>query len=284
MSTPYGTQATGPTYPSTSTVSPGSTVGTTSPYGSSAQSSTQTGTQFGGVSSNQPAAGGGVASTINDAQVTTVVQQLDTEGPGIVDRITTQVGTLACSPDTVTNLVNALHTGTPVAISTDVNGQKQSATFNPSGTRLGYGEAYLALALAAQELRNSGITGCATPQQWQSVLLGGPTPTTATGTSVSSTSTGQFPGIITLRNQGQGWGQIAQSANVELGPLVSGVTSTNQTASARSQTSSSSPSPTGYSSREMNRGRGATTSPSTATSSSTRSVGTGTRSSSQPDK
>jgi hypothetical protein len=164
------------------------------------------------------------------------VQQFDTEGPTVVvDRVSTRLGDLACSPETVRNLVDALHDGTAVQLTANTNGQTQTATFNPNGVRLGYGEAYITLAMAAEELRDAGITGCATPDEWQAVLLGGSVNTTV------ATSSGpiQFPGIVTLHSQGQGWGQIAQTTHVQLSQIV------NNTG----------PSPTGYSSAQMNQGR-----------------------------
>ena len=180
----------------------------------------------------------GAATT--DTQVTTFVQQLDTQGPAVVQQVSTQVGDLACSNDTIQNLVNALHGGQTVTIA--ANGK--SATFNPQGAHLGYGESYIALALAAQELRNAGITSCATPEQWQSVLFGGPLQvsqtSSGTNTFASSSSSNTVQGIVTLHNQGQGWGQIAQTANVQLGQIVSG----------SNVSSNSSPSPTGFSSAQ----------------------------------
>jgi hypothetical protein len=158
-----------------------------------------------------------------DTQVTTVVQQIDAQGPAVVERISTQFADVACTPENARMLVDALHNGTAVTLS--ANGK--TATFTPTSTHLGYGEAYIALALAAEALRNAGVTGCATPEQWQSVLLGGPlaaagTTSTSTTRSASATSSSRFPGILALRSQGQGWGQIAQTTNVQLGQVVSG--------------------------------------------------------------
>lgn len=198
--------------------------------------------------------------------MTTFVQDLDVQGPAVVQRITTEVGGLACSPETVEQLVNALHTGASVTIT----GDGKSATFNASGAHLGYGEAYIALALAAQELRNAGISTCATPDQWHAVLLGGPLQTTVTTTSTNSVATAgsssTFPGIVTLHSQGQGWGQIAQTTNLQLSSVISNTSSSSNTASATNAGSANSTlSPTGYSSADMNKGH---TTPSTNTNAS----------------
>ena len=187
--------------------------------------------------------------------MSTFVQQLDAQGPAVVQRITTQVGGLACSDDTIQQLVEALHSGKSVTITSDANGQKQSATFNASGTHLGYGEAYLALALAAEQLRNAGVSSCATPDQWQAVLLGGPLKTDITSSTThsvaSASNSTQLPGIVTLHRQGQGWGQIAQANNVQLGQIIN---HNSASLSADASKGDQSLSPTGYSSAEMNRG------------------------------
>ena len=160
------------------------------------------------------------SSTQTDTHVTTIVQQLDAQGPTVVERISTQFADVACTPENARMLVEALHNGTAVTLSAD----GKTATFTPT-TRLGYGETYIALALAAEALRKAGITGCATPEQWQAVLMGGPlvagTTTTATSRSASASSSSHFPGILALRSQGQGWGQVAQTTNVQLGQVVS---------------------------------------------------------------
>jgi hypothetical protein len=230
----YG-QATSP-----SVTYPGNTTSTSSTYANGSTSSAQQNTTQNFFSSN----------TQTDAQVTTFVQQLDTQGPAVVQRISTQVGDLSCSQDTIQNLVDALHDGKSVTIT--ANGQ--SSTFNASNAHLGYGEAYIALAMAAQQLRNAGVTSCATPEQWQAVLLGGPLNVTnsssSTNSFASASGSTQFPGIVTLHSQGQGWGQIAQSNNIQLSQIVS-----NSSVSSNTSTSSTAPSPTGLSSEEMKQDR-----------------------------
>jgi hypothetical protein len=217
----------------------------------------------------------------NDAQVTTVVQQIDAQGPVVVDRITTQFSDVACNAENARKLVEGLHGGTSVTLSAD----GKTATFTATGGPLGYGEAYITLALAAEALRNAGVTGCATPDQWQAVLLGGPlaaagTSSTSTTRIASASSSSQFPGILTLRSQGQGWGQIAQTTNVKLGQVMSSARSSLNLSSS----SDSSLAPTGRSSSDFN--RSSTTNPSSSSSSSISPSSTPSRDSSipKPDK
>lgn len=185
-----------------------------------------------------------------ETQVTTIVQQIDAQGPVVVERITTQLGDLACTPDNARKLVEALHSGSSVTL--EANGK--IATFSPS-VNLGYGETYIALALAAEALRQAGVTGCATPEQWQAVLMGGPltaagTTTTATTRSASASSSSSFPGILALRSQGQGWGQIAHTTNIQLGQVVS---SANSSFKFNADAKSENLTPTGRSSSDFNR-------------------------------
>jgi hypothetical protein len=196
-----------------------------------------------------------MTSTQSDTQVTTLVQQIDAQGPMVVDRIKTQFATVACTPQNVQMLVDALHNGTSVTLSSE----GKTATFTPTRTGLGYGEAYIALALAAEALRNAGVTGCATPEQWQAALVGGPlaaTSTTSTSTtrSASASSSSNFPGILTLRSQGQGWGQIAQTTNVQLGQVMSSAHSSLNISASGDTTLS----PTGRSSSDLNQSRSST--------------------------
>lgn len=177
------------------------------------------------------------------------MQQLDAQGPVVVDRITTQFADVTCSEDNARKLVEALHSGSEVTLTAD----GKTATFTPS-VNLGYGEAYIALALAAEALRNAGVTGCASPEQWQAVLLGGPltaagTTMTSTSNRASASSSSSFPGILALRTQGQGWGQIAQTTNVQLGQVVSSA----RTSMNIQSDSDANLSPTGRSSAEFNR-------------------------------
>jgi hypothetical protein len=192
--------------------------------------------------------------------VTTFVQQIDAQGPAVMSRITTQFADIACTPENAKLLVDSLHGGTSVTL----NASGKTATFTPSSKPLGYGEAYIALALAAEALRNAGVTGCATPEQWQAVLLGGPLAATGTATSsttriASGSASSRFPGILALRSQGQGWGQIAQSANIQLGQVMSNAHSSLNISSSTDTTLS----PTGRSSSDFNSSR-STTSPSTS--------------------
>jgi len=96
---------------------------------------------------------------------------------------------------------------------------------------MGFGNVFISLALAKQQLSQAGITQ-PTPQQLQAALLGG-TVTTGSGTTATTT---KLQGILTMRSQHMGWGQIAQKLGFKLGPVVSGLKAANQGLAARATT------------------------------------------------
>lgn len=126
----------------------------------------------------------------------------------------------AGSEENATALVTGLHNGTTVALTTTVNGQVVTTEFQPATGKLGYGNAFISLALARDSLATAGITQ-PTPAQLIAALNGGSV-TGSDGTAVS------LAGVLTLRATGQGWGNIAQTLGVKLGPVVSGLHSANR--------------------------------------------------------
>ena len=76
-------------------------------------------------------------------------------------------------------------------------------TFKTSTGKLGDGEVNIVLSLAEAKLRQQGITQ-PTSAQLNTVLVGD----------------AAHPGILALRADGQGWGQIAQSMGIKLGDVM----------------------------------------------------------------
>jgi hypothetical protein len=108
---------------------------------------------------------------------------------------------------------------------------------------MGFGNVYISLALAKQQLNTLGITQPA-PEQLQAALTGGTiTQTTGSGVTATTTTT-DLPGVLTMRSQGMGWGQIAQKLGTKLGPVMSSMKSANKnftgTATASSKGNSNS--------------------------------------------
>lgn len=207
---------------------------------------------LGGPGASRPDTKGTPMSAHPDADVAAIVRQIEAQNSAVVERISAQFADIACSRENAQKLVEALRNGTPVTLISSASGEAKTGTFTPAGSKLGYGEAYIALALAAEALRGAGVSGCATPEQWQAVLFGGPlsaasSDSTATTSVAIASSTSRFPGILALRSQGQGWGQIAQTAQVQLGPVVASARSALKLEAAEENPLS----PTGRSSSEF---------------------------------
>jgi hypothetical protein len=128
-------------------------------------------------------------------------------------------------------VVTGLRNGSPIALTTTTTTPSSTpggaptttvttTTISPPTGKMGFGNVFTSLALAKQQLGQLGISQ-PTPEQLQTALTGG-TITTGTG------STTQLQGILTMRSQGMGWGQIAQKLGTKLGPVVSGLKSANQ--------------------------------------------------------
>lgn len=192
----------------------GSSSSTSANTGTTGSTASQVGTQA-NTTETRTSQQNTVVTAQADAEVTTVIQQIDAQGPVVVERISTAFVDSACNEANARALVEALHTGGSVTLRGD---DGKTATFNVS-QQLGYGEAFIALSLAEEALRQAGITGCATPEQWQAVLIGGELKG-GTITSSTTTTTGRFPGVLVLRQQHGGWGQVAQTTNVQLGTVV----------------------------------------------------------------
>jgi len=145
------------------------------------------------------------------------------------------------SPAVVTGLRN----GTPITLtsttpSSTPGGLPVTTTtvITPPTGHMGFGNVYISLALAKQQLSTLGITQ-PTPEQLQAALTGGTiTQTTGTGATATTTTT-NLQGVLTMRSQNMGWGQIAQKLGFKLGPVIAGMKSANQNLATTTTTSSS---------------------------------------------
>jgi hypothetical protein len=111
-------------------------------------------------------------------------------------------------------VVNDLRNGQWTTTVTDPNTNVTTTTTEalPTG-KMGFGNVKISLALTQESLRQQGILQ-PTTEQLHTALVGGQMvpgdPTTTTN------------GILQMRADGMGWGQIAQKYNVKLGQLMSG--------------------------------------------------------------
>lgn len=107
---------------------------------------------------------------------------------------------LAGSKQNATSLVTGLRDGKEVRLA---NGRTVE-TFTPPTGKMGYGNIDNALALAQESLADQGITK-PTPAQLEAALMGD--------------KNLKLEGILQMRADGKGWGQIAQSLGFKLGDV-----------------------------------------------------------------
>ncbi len=186
------------------------------------------------------------ASDLN-SQVTTMNSATQNQGQtNVINKISGDFNSFLGSDSKA--VVTGLRNGTPITLtststipSTTPGGLPTTTTtttpITPPTGQMGFGNVYISLALAKQQLSTLGITQ-PTPQQLQAALTGGTiTQTTGTGTTAATTTT-NLQGILTMRSQNMGWGQIAQKLGFKLGPVIAGMKNANQNLANAATTSS----------------------------------------------
>jgi hypothetical protein len=138
----------------------------------------------------------------------------------VAQKIAANFVNLAGSEENALALVNGLRNGTNVTLKspTTTTGTSTSTTIDPPTGKMGWGNVKIALGLAQDALLRAGITN-PTAAQLQAALNGG-TITKADGTTVT------LKGVLQMRADGMGWGQIAQAGGTKVGPVVSSLKST----------------------------------------------------------
>jgi hypothetical protein len=138
------------------------------------------------------------------------------------NNLATTYTTFAGSDTNASALVKGLRDGTSITLDTTTtttntdgttNTTTAPATFQPATGKLGYGNVNIVLALAQNQLATMGITD-PTADEIEAALNGG-TVTLADG------STQTLQGVLALRAQGEGWGEIAHTLGFKLGDVVS---------------------------------------------------------------
>jgi antitoxin (DNA-binding transcriptional repressor) of toxin-antitoxin stability system len=154
------------------------------------------------------------------AALTGEIQTMDasatTKGAGAVTgKIATDFQSLAGSRENSTALVSGLRNGSEVTLTQK---GEPSATFTPATKPMGYGNVSTSLSLAKYQLAQQGITN-PTPEQLKIALNG--------GTIDYGGKTVDYQGVLQMRADGMGWGQIGQRLGTKLGPVVSGMKAQN---------------------------------------------------------
>ncbi len=151
----------------------------------------------------------------------------------VEDKIASEFAVFAGSQDNARSLVTGLRQGGEITLvapsaqaGTGTTGTSTSGTgttFTPPTRPMGYGNVRISLALAQEQLIRVGVTQ-PTADQLKAALVGG----TVTSGSGSTATTTEFQGVLQMRAQGMGWGQIANAMGTKLGHVMSGLKQTNQ--------------------------------------------------------
>jgi antitoxin (DNA-binding transcriptional repressor) of toxin-antitoxin stability system len=165
--------------------------------------------------------GGALAASDDDAaaltgQIQTMDVSATTKGSSqVIGKIAADYEAFAGSTENSTALVTGLRNGSEITLTQD---GEPSATFTPATKPMGYGNVSTSLALAKYQLAQQGITN-PTPEQLQTALNG--------GTITVDGKTVEYQGVLQMRADGIGWGQIAQQLGTKLGFVVSGIKAQN---------------------------------------------------------
>ena len=122
----------------------------------------------------------------------------------------------AGSSSNLQSLAGGLRSGSSITL-TDTTGAP-SVTFTPPTKPMGYGNITRALDFANRDLAAAGITD-PTPEQISAALMGG-TVINAQGQVTT------MDGVLQLRSQGMGWGQIAHQLNISPAANIHGQNAT----------------------------------------------------------
>lgn len=144
-------------------------------------------------------------------------------------RLADRYSTFAGSDTNADALVAGLRDGTLTTLETTVTVDNPDGTtttqvvpdsFQPATGKLGYGNVNIALALAQADLNKLGIVD-PTGAEITAALNGG-------DVTLADGSTHTLQGVLALRAQGEGWGQISNTLGTgELGSVVSAAESAN---------------------------------------------------------
>ena len=129
-------------------------------------------------------------------------------------------------------VVNDLRNGQWTTTTTDpaTNATTTTTEALPTG-KMGFGNVKISLALAQESLRQQGIMQ-PTSEQLHTSLVG--------GQMVPGDPTTNTTGILQMRAEGMGWGQIAQRYDAKLGQLMSGKQPTSTITTSTTSTTTAS--------------------------------------------
>jgi len=158
---------------------------------------------------------GDETTALNGAMQTMDTTAATKDSGAVTGKIAADFESFAGSQENSTALVTGLRNGSEITLTQE---GEPSATFTPPTKPMGYGNVSTSLSLAKYQLAQQGITE-PTPEQLQTALNGGTI--TIDGESVD------YQGILQMRADGMGYGQIAQQLGTKLGFVVRGIKAQN---------------------------------------------------------
>lgn len=123
------------------------------------------------------------------------------------DKLADRYTDLAGSEKNAKSLVAGLRDSRKVTLTRG----RTTTTFDPPTDKMGYGNVNLALGMAEKSLADQGITD-PTTEQLKTALMG--------GTIRTRTGTVKLEGVLQMRADGMGWGQIAHKMDFKVGEVM----------------------------------------------------------------
>jgi hypothetical protein len=172
--------------------------------------------------------------------IDTQVKILDTTAKNhgqaqVAGKIAANFNNLAGSKENSLALVNALRNGTDATLTYTTPPTKPggtptttTATYDPPTGKMGWGNVKISLALAQDSLARAGITN-PTAEQLQAALNGG---SVTVKNPDGTTTTTKLGGVLQMRADGMGWGEIAKANGTKVGPVVSQLKMSNSKVAA----------------------------------------------------
>jgi hypothetical protein len=148
-----------------------------------------------------------VQATAATSETTAIVAVSSTSDAAYLKRIESSYTDFAGSSTNLESLTNGLRHGTAITLTdSGTTGNTSSMTFTPSTRPMGYGNINRVLDFASRDLVAAGISD-PSAEQIQTALIGG-TVVNTQGQIIT------MDGILRLRSQGMGWGQIAHQIGI----------------------------------------------------------------------
>ena len=153
-----------------------------------------------------------------DVQAVEMERSFEIDGAAAERAVAEYFETLAGSAENSARLVFALRNGYEATLMGREGDDQATTRIYPVTSRLGLGNVFVSLALAQEALQQVGIDQ-PQPTEIDAALNGGEV--------VVGGETARLRGVLSQRVDGVGWGRIAKSMGVRLGPVVASIHSAN---------------------------------------------------------